>query len=119
MLRFVANRLGGRRRRIGALMLDLLFEPPAAVAERLTTQGTDKAVRDLARATLYVHCWRRRVSYERMAELYRRVHQLSLPMDRPVKPDDIRGLNAGDSFAEFLDRNSGRLQYYEEGRISA
>jgi len=56
----------------------------------------------------------RRVSYARMGELYRAMECRPLIGDAPVTFEDIEGLEGGFTFAQFIERNRGSVQLYEE-----
>lgn len=56
----------------------------------------------------------KRISVQRMAELFRAQMGHELPTDAPVTFEDIAGLQPTNTFAEFLDVNQYAVQYFDE-----
>jgi hypothetical protein len=57
---------------------------------------------------------RYRVSYQRMAELYRAMNNEMLPSDRTVTIGDIVELEPAETFDAFLLANAHLCQYYDD-----
>ena len=59
----------------------------------------------------------RRISRERLAEIWRAIEGISLDTDREVSIEEAEAFVEGDTFGEFLDRNSATVQMYEEDHV--
>lgn len=57
---------------------------------------------------------KRRISYERMAQIYRAMNQEHMISDSPVTFQDIEGLVPGYTFGQFIRLNRDAVQLFEE-----
>ena len=55
---------------------------------------------------------KRRISYQRFAEIYRSMNGDHEQFDEPVTIEDTEGLQNADTFGEFVDANRDRVQLF-------